>query len=208
MAAAPIPSPDRRLLAAEKGAQLLLHNGGARVVQRPAAAAARLAQRRALAQQRAGATPDTLPRAPPDVSYARGYVSQWDNFHHQTEPVVTRVPYMLVPGCVTRVTPRCARWPSNLRLQRPPARRLPPRRAPALRNHTPAKRPRLAARDPSDARDPLLSPPAPARLAATTSATGRARATASTAGRKSTTLAASGEPRRIFFCGFKLALLV
>jgi hypothetical protein len=36
--------------------------------------------------------------APSDISYARGYVTQWDNFHHQLEPIVTRMPYMVAQG--------------------------------------------------------------------------------------------------------------
>jgi hypothetical protein len=31
-----------------------------------------------------------------DISYARGYVSQWENFHDQIEPIATRLPYMTV----------------------------------------------------------------------------------------------------------------
>lgn len=33
-----------------------------------------------------------------DISYARGYVSQWDNFHNQMETVTTKMPYMVAPG--------------------------------------------------------------------------------------------------------------
>eukprot|EP00879_Flechtneria_rotunda_P003651 GHRR01003888.1.p1 GENE.GHRR01003888.1~~GHRR01003888.1.p1 ORF type:complete len:559 (+),score=122.66 GHRR01003888.1:217-1677(+) len=33
-----------------------------------------------------------------DISYARGYVTQWDNFMHQLEPLISQVPYMASPG--------------------------------------------------------------------------------------------------------------
>uniref|UniRef100_A0A383VVS5 Purple acid phosphatase n=1 Tax=Tetradesmus obliquus TaxID=3088 RepID=A0A383VVS5_TETOB len=33
-----------------------------------------------------------------DISYARGYVTQWDNFMHQMEPLVSSVPYMTTHG--------------------------------------------------------------------------------------------------------------
>ncbi|KAF6263717.1 Metallo-dependent phosphatase-like protein [Scenedesmus sp. NREL 46B-D3] len=33
-----------------------------------------------------------------DISYARGYVTQWDNFMHQMEPLVSAVPYMTAHG--------------------------------------------------------------------------------------------------------------
>ena len=31
----------------------------------------------------------------------RGAVTQWDTYFNQYEPVFTRVPVMMVPGCVT-----------------------------------------------------------------------------------------------------------
>jgi hypothetical protein len=30
-----------------------------------------------------------------DISYANGYLSQWDQFTQQVEPITSRVPYML-----------------------------------------------------------------------------------------------------------------
>lgn len=30
-----------------------------------------------------------------DISYANGYISQWDQFTAQVEPITSRVPYML-----------------------------------------------------------------------------------------------------------------
>eukprot|EP00878_Enallax_costatus_P019287 GHUV01020344.1.p1 GENE.GHUV01020344.1~~GHUV01020344.1.p1 ORF type:complete len:392 (+),score=91.17 GHUV01020344.1:31-1206(+) len=33
-----------------------------------------------------------------DISYARGYVTQWDNFMHQIEPIASHIPYMTTPG--------------------------------------------------------------------------------------------------------------
>eukprot|EP00877_Chromochloris_zofingiensis_P010708 jgi/Chrzof1/5891/Cz16g19170.t1 len=33
-----------------------------------------------------------------DISYARGYVTQWDNFMQQIEPITRRMPYMVTPG--------------------------------------------------------------------------------------------------------------
>lgn len=33
-----------------------------------------------------------------DISYARGYGTQWDNYMHQMEPIISRLPYMTVPG--------------------------------------------------------------------------------------------------------------
>eukprot|EP00775_Hariotina_reticulata_P004167 gene4166-4415_t len=33
-----------------------------------------------------------------DISYARGYVTQWDNFMQQMEPIISQVPYMTAIG--------------------------------------------------------------------------------------------------------------
>lgn len=30
-----------------------------------------------------------------DISYANGYISQWDQFTQQVEPITSRVPYMI-----------------------------------------------------------------------------------------------------------------
>ena len=40
--------------------------------------------------------PPMQPSCRADISYARGYVSQWENFHDQIEPIATRLPYMTV----------------------------------------------------------------------------------------------------------------
>ena len=38
-----------------------------------------------------------------DISYARGYFSQWDNFFDQLYPLASRLPYMTCPGNHERV---------------------------------------------------------------------------------------------------------
>jgi hypothetical protein len=35
---------------------------------------------------------------PGDISYARGYATQWDNYHHQLEPIISTLPYMTQHG--------------------------------------------------------------------------------------------------------------
>lgn len=43
-----------------------------------------------------------------DISYANGYLSQWDQFTAQVEPIASTVPYMigrLVFGCLIPVFP-------------------------------------------------------------------------------------------------------
>jgi len=43
-----------------------------------------------------------------DISYARGYVPQWDNFHHQITPLATRMPWMTCIGNHERDWPNTA----------------------------------------------------------------------------------------------------
>lgn len=49
-----------------------------------------------------------------DISYARGYVSQWDRFHEQMEPLIARLPYMTSIGNHERDWPGSGdRFPSQ-----------------------------------------------------------------------------------------------
>ncbi|GIL96226.1 hypothetical protein Vretimale_2087 [Volvox reticuliferus] len=48
--------------------------------------------------QDATSTPYSLLLHLGDISYARGYSTQWDNFMHQIEPLAAHMPYMVAPG--------------------------------------------------------------------------------------------------------------
>ncbi|EFJ46276.1 hypothetical protein VOLCADRAFT_105635 [Volvox carteri f. nagariensis] len=48
--------------------------------------------------EEAAASPYSLLLHIGDISYARGYSTQWDNFMHQIEPLAARMPYMVAPG--------------------------------------------------------------------------------------------------------------
>lgn len=45
-----------------------------------------------------------------DISYARGYESQWEQFHDQIEPISTRLPYMTAIGNHERDWPGTGKW--------------------------------------------------------------------------------------------------
>ncbi|GIL41942.1 hypothetical protein Vafri_29 [Volvox africanus] len=48
--------------------------------------------------QDAASSPYSLVLHLGDISYARGYSTQWDNFMHQIEPLAAHMPYMVAPG--------------------------------------------------------------------------------------------------------------
>ncbi|KAG2498630.1 hypothetical protein HYH03_003377 [Edaphochlamys debaryana] len=61
-----------------------------------------------MAKHLGGADPVGLLLHNGDLSYARGYGSQWDNFFHQIEPIASVLPYMVAPGNHERDWPNTA----------------------------------------------------------------------------------------------------